>query len=301
LKGGILAKAKFYTGTQAKIDAKAIENGAIYAATDKNVLAVDVNNKRVSLDADAISTNSSDISSLKETVANKSDSDHTHSLADLSGVAAAALKLSSSDGTGLNISQPVYFKNGIPTPTWTINVENSGKSKYTSYLTDPSWSSLDPGEVTYVSKGSENNPVYFKDGVPEACDNTLSVDITGNAATADTASGALKITNSSGTGLTVGNEGYSPVYFKNGVPTAMYYVKVDNSGKATYSSYLTDPSWSSWDPGDITYTTKGSETVPVYFKDGRPVECNEMASSDIIVVSSTEPTSSACKVWFQTS
>lgn len=59
--------------------------------------------------------------------------------------------------------------------------------------------------------GSATKPIYFSDGVPVQCNDTLGVNISGNAATATVASSANKLNTSAG-----GNT--NPIYFTNGVP-----------------------------------------------------------------------------------
>jgi hypothetical protein len=59
--------------------------------------------------------------------------------------------------------------------------------------------------------GSATKPIYFSDGVPVQCNDTLGVSISGNAATATVASSANKLNTSAG-----GNT--NPIYFTNGVP-----------------------------------------------------------------------------------
>ena len=59
--------------------------------------------------------------------------------------------------------------------------------------------------------GSATKPIYFSGGVPVQCDDTLGVNISGNAATATVASSANKLNISAG-----GNT--NPIYFTNGVP-----------------------------------------------------------------------------------
>lgn len=59
--------------------------------------------------------------------------------------------------------------------------------------------------------GSATKPIYFSGGVPVQCNDTLGVNISGNAATATVASSANKLNTSVG-GNTI------PIYFTNGVP-----------------------------------------------------------------------------------
>lgn len=59
--------------------------------------------------------------------------------------------------------------------------------------------------------GSATKPIYFSGGVPVQCNDTLEVNISGNAATATVASSANKLNTSAG-----GNT--NPIYFTNGVP-----------------------------------------------------------------------------------
>lgn len=59
--------------------------------------------------------------------------------------------------------------------------------------------------------GSATKPIYFSGGVPVQCNDTLGVNISGNAATATVASSSNKLNTSAG-----GNT--NPIYFTNGVP-----------------------------------------------------------------------------------
>lgn len=72
------------------------------------------------------------------------------------------------------------------------------------------------GNATSASKlttsaGSSTKPIYFSNGIPVQCNNTLDNNISGNAATATVASSANKLNTSAG-----GNT--NPIYFTNGVP-----------------------------------------------------------------------------------
>ena len=69
------------------------------------------------------------------------------------------------------------------------------------------------------SAGSDTKPIYFSDGKPVACNDTLAVNITGNANSATTAEQATL----AGTANKLSVNGgalINPVYFVNGVPTA---------------------------------------------------------------------------------
>lgn len=59
--------------------------------------------------------------------------------------------------------------------------------------------------------GSATKPIYFSGGVPVQCNDTLGVNISGNAATATVASSANKLNTSAGGGT-------NPIYFANGIP-----------------------------------------------------------------------------------
>lgn len=72
------------------------------------------------------------------------------------------------------------------------------------------------GNATSASKlttsaGSSTKPIYFSNGIPVQCNDTLDNNISGNAATATVASSANKLNTSAG-----GNT--NPIYFTNGVP-----------------------------------------------------------------------------------
>lgn len=44
-----MATVKFFTGTENQLKSKQIEDGAIYVVTDTSKLAVDINNKRITM------------------------------------------------------------------------------------------------------------------------------------------------------------------------------------------------------------------------------------------------------------
>lgn len=101
-----------------------------------------------------------------------------------------------SGGTVGSATVPVYSDNGV-------------LKAITSY-------SGNAATATTASKlsrnaGSATKPIYFSDGVPVQCNDTLGVNISGNAASATVASSANKLNTSAG-----GNT--NPIYFTNGVP-----------------------------------------------------------------------------------
>jgi len=147
-------------------------------------------------------------------------------------------------------TQPVYFSNGVPTAcgsslavsitgnaasagAWAstatfwiadyygnkgqaVAVDGSAQDGYTLKLPETIRATLN-GNASSADKlntnaGSSTQPVYFSNGVPTACGNSLAVSITGNAATATVAS-AMSAPAGSST---------LPVYIdSDGVPTAV--------------------------------------------------------------------------------
>ena len=45
--------------------------------------------------------------------------------------------------------------------------------------------------------------------------------------------------------------------------------------------------------------TVGDESTPVYIKAGVPTVCTSSSSSNVVVISSTEPTNSDCAIWIE--
>jgi hypothetical protein len=302
LKGGILAKTKFYTGTQAKIDAKAIENGAIYAATDKNILAIDVNNKRISVDADTIETNSSDISSLKEELDKKADVDHTH---DANTVISAmeAYLLVDADGLLIDIGDentPIYFEHGQPQACSSMTLGSSNylnlavatayQSNYAN-MSHQAYALVDSDESA-LSVGDSNTPVYFKYGQPQACSSTtidsvnyvnLRVTESYYCNSASTSHQAYELVDSSGLSLDIGDSN-TPIYFEHGQPQACSSTTIDSVNyvnlRVTESYYCNSAAMShqTYELVDSqgSVLEVGNSNIPVYFEHGQPQACSSM-------------------------
>lgn len=101
-----------------------------------------------------------------------------------------------SEGTVGSATVPVYSDGGV-LKTITSYSGNAATATTASKLSR--------------NAGSATKPIYFSGGVPVQCNDTLGVNISGNAATATVASSANKLNTSAG-----GNT--NPIYFTNGVP-----------------------------------------------------------------------------------
>lgn len=107
------------------------------------------------------------------------------------------------------------------------------------------------GELLNI--GNNQLPVYFNNGKPAVCNNTLNISITGNAPTADHADeathaesadeaqkshGAYYLLNQENdNSLDVGNIN-TPVYFVNGVPTQCNTLKLPQQGDSDTPIYI---------------------------------------------------------------
>ena len=93
---------------------------------------------------------------------------------DTSGTAAKAKTMVNSSGTALTTQalQPIYFKDGVPEVLYTISVSNHGSSYTANRLAEGE--STDASQ-TLVAAGSATKPVYFKNGLPVQCDDTLDI------------------------------------------------------------------------------------------------------------------------------
>ena len=109
--------------------------------------------------------------------------------------------------------------------------------------------------------GSTTKPVYFANGIPVQCNDSLDVDITGNADTATNADASDKLNTDAGSTT-------KPVYFSGGVPVQCNdSLDVDITGNS--------------DSSDKLNTNAGSTTKPVYFANGVPVQCNDSLGVNI--------------------
>lgn len=137
-----------------------------------------------------------------------------------------------------------------------------------------------------TSAGSSTLPVYFDSGIPVACNTTLGVSITGNAATATVANKISDLTISDLTSSTTtqryvwfsqdnnttGRPSYSSSFTyqtSTGTLTATKFngALVGNADTATVASKLS--------------ANAGSATRPIYFASGIPVQCNETLAVNI--------------------
>ena len=109
-----------------------------------------------------------------------------------------------------------------------------------------------------VSAGSSSKPVYFSGGKPVQCDSTLAVDISGNA---DNATHA------------------------NNSDNALYAI---NSGSATHADSADSATHANSAITATAATTAeklnvsaGGNTRPVYFSNGKPVQCGQTLDVDV--------------------
>jgi hypothetical protein len=158
---------------------------------------------------------------------------------------------SSTNGLTVTLSQAinagVYGKLSIALTGTATNIESATAAEKLVYKDGDTYSDYNVGSAT--------EPVYFADGIPVKCDDTLSNNISGNAST------ATKLTTSAG------NEN-TPIYFSDGKPVATTNILVnDISGNASSATKLT--------------SNAGTQTHPIYFSDGKPVECNNTLENDI--------------------
>lgn len=121
--------------------------------------------------------------------------------------------------------------------------------------------------------GTATKPIYFKNGVPVECNETLENNISGNAATSTLAEEAKKLTVSAGSEV-------HPVYFKDGVPVKCKAIDTQ-ADKALNAGRLTKKVSGQVSENDNDTYNVGSETQAIYFKDGIPVSCGKSLAHDI--------------------
>lgn len=137
------------------------------------------------------------------------------------------------------------------------------------------------GSGELLNIGNSKLPIYFADGRPVVCNNTLNVNIEGNASTADHADEATHAINadeaqkSHGTyyllsqeddsSLSVGNINI-PSYFVNGVPTICQENSAVKLGQIQNNNGVYS----------VMPYSIGSVEKPVYFQDGIPKECDKL-------------------------
>ncbi len=154
--------------------------------------------------------------------------------------------------------------NWAVTANWAITANyanNSGTAEYGNLSGTATWA-VTAGKIN-TNAGSASLPVYFANGVPVQCNTSLSI----TAATATWAVTAGKLNTNAGSNS-------KPVYFSNGIPvqctslditaaTATQAVSASTAGTATWAITA----------GKIN-TNAGSDSRPVYFSNGLPVQCN---------------------------
>lgn len=188
---------------------------------------------------------------------------------------------------------PIYFDNGIPTScTSPLMLDTSGNAATaTQWKDDRNFVITDAdgthsGETVIVngtedialtlpeeikadligtanlakaltgSAGSATKPVYFDSGIPTNCDDTLDVNITGNANTASTAS---KLDVDAGSAV-------RPVYFVDGIPKPCTSLDLSTTGNAATATVASK----------LSIASVGDTNTPVYFIDGIPQACTSL-------------------------
>ncbi len=133
-------------------------------------------------------------------------------------------------------------------------------------------------KLTTTNVGSSTKPVYFSNGIPVQCNDTLGNSISGNAATATLASSANKLNTSAG-----GNT--NPIYFANGIPVS----STASIGSANQPVYLKNGIITACDgsqSGAETYKSfvfNGSEGTPHWHCLGTLVSAGDSTSTIIDV------------------
>ena len=169
--------------------------------------------------------------------------------ANLTGNADTATTADKLSVNGGNAETPIYFDAGVPSSCTSIKLPKiegtdvvvAGESTAGSFI------AIQPEEIminkvaegaatgeqfsltsaklkklnalSIASVGSTSSPVYFNQGTVTECGDSLDVDITGNAASAD------KLTAN-------GGDSNTPVYFTGGIPTPCTGLDLDTSGNA---------------------------------------------------------------------
>lgn len=180
--------------------------------------------------------------------------------ADTATLAAEAKKLTVSAGSEVH---PVYFKDGVPVKCKAIDTQ-ADKALNAGRLTKKVSGQVSENDNDAYDVGSETQAIYFKDGVPVSCVQSLAHNITGTAAKADA------LTKNAG-------DSTHPVYFSGGIPKQCSGSLATNitGNAATASKLITNPNARSG-PNLV-----GATTNPVYFKDGLPVQCGGDLSVNI--------------------
>lgn len=190
------------------------------------------------------------------TVQNKPDGVNSFFLEILRGGSTTTIHrlTASADTSGESISPNIYIEQYVTSwQDWEEVMTNDGI-----------YPAVKVGALSLSSAvGSPNKPVYFSaDGVPVACGNSLAVDITGNAQTAEK---AKKLDT-----IQVGSSS-QPVFFNaEGVPVICDDVP---SKRGSYEFF------NAGSANKLATTKVGSSTQPVYFNsDGIPVACSGVAT-----------------------
>ena len=126
---------------------------------------------------------------------------------------------------------------------------------------------LTNAQGTAYSVGSSSGPVYFSNGVPVACGNSLDVSISGNANT----SSAWSSTATFWVADYYGNKGQAVAV--DGSSSDGYTLKLPETIKATLNGKASS--------ADKLNSNAGSATQPVYFANGVPVACGGSLAVDI--------------------
>lgn len=191
--------------------------------------------------------------------------------ANLTGNADTATKAGALSVNGGSTSNPVYFSGGVPTPVTSIAgmtsvsaqgfmAENDdGDSIVISPNSDmgivvtqgSTMFELTPADLSKLNQlanktaGTTTKPIYFNNGVPTQCNDSLDVNISGTAAKASALNSNAGDAN-------------TPVYFDGGVPVKCTSLDLDTSGNAATATKLKTARTISISDADGTNTATGT-------------------------------------------
>ena len=191
--------------------------------------------------------------------------------ANLTGNADTATKAGALSVNGGSASNPVYFSGGVPTPVTSIAGMTSVTAKGfiaenddgNSITINPNADmgivvtqgntmfELTPADLSKLNQlanktaGTTTKPIYFNNGVPTQCNDSLDVNISGTAAKAS----ALN---------TNAGDVNTPVYFDGGVPVKCTSLDLNTSGNAATATKLKTARTISISDADGTNTATGT-------------------------------------------
>ena len=214
-------------------------------------------------------------------------------------------------------SKPVYFSGGKPVQCdSTLAVDISGNADSADNATHAnSADSATEASKLDVSAGSSSKPVYFSGGKPVQCDSTLAVDISGNADSADSADNATHANSADSATHANSADSADNATHANSADSATHANSADSADNATHANSADSATHANSadsathaDSADnarhannadsaniatnaISATaattakklnvSAGGNTRPVYFSDGKPVQCGSTLDIDI--------------------